>query len=125
MAAPIQLNTKTLSDQIRSWIHFDNLAATFTRQAQQARTARARWESQILEYLKNTKMTNVIIQITGGRLTVHEEKHQLPLTLQRLEQLLHEYFNKKMPGSDNETEMIMNYIKENRGSVIETKLKKS
>ena len=125
MATPSQLNTQTLADQIRSWVHFDNLSATFTRQAQQARTARSRWESQILEYLKSTKMSNAIIQIAGGRLTVHEEKHQLPLTLQRLEQLLHEYFNKKAPGSDDETEMIMNYIKQNRGSVIETKLKKS
>ena len=125
MATPSQLNTQTLADQIRSWVHFDNLAATFTRQAQQARTARARWEGQILEYLKSTKMTNAIIQIAGGRLTVHEEKHQLPLTLQRLEQLLHEYFNKRPPGSNDETDAIMTYIKQNRGSVIETKLKKS
>lgn len=120
-----QLNTQTLADQIRSWVHFDNLAATFTRQAQQARTARARWEGQILEYLKSTKMTNAIIQIAGGRLTVHEEKHQLPLTLQRLEQLLHEYFNKRPDGSNDETDAIMSYIKQNRGSVLETKLKKS
>jgi hypothetical protein len=124
-SAPSQLNTQTLADQIRSWVHYDNLAATFARQAQQARTARARWEGQILEYLKQTKMTNAIIQIAGGRLTVHEEKHQQPLTLQRLEQLLHEYFNKRAPGSDDETDAIMTYIKQNRGSVIETKLKKS
>ena len=110
---------------IRSWVHFDNLAATFNRQAQQARTARARWESQVIEYLRNSKMLNAIIQIAGGRLTVHEEKHANPLTLQRLEQLLHEYFAKRPPGSIDETVDILAYIKAHRGSSIETKLKKN
>jgi len=110
---------------IRSWVHFDNLAATFTRQAQQARSARFRWESQILEYLKETKMMNAIIQIAGGRLTVHEEKHSQPLTLQRMESLLHDYFAQRPSGSVDETVDIMAFIKAKRGSTIETRLKKS
>lgn len=110
---------------IRSWVHFDNLAATFTRQGQQARTARSRWEVQVIEYLTKTNMANAIIQIAGGRLTVIEEKHANPLTLQRLESLLHEYFAKRPPGSNDETNDIMTYIKSNRGSTIETKLKKN
>jgi pyruvate/oxaloacetate carboxyltransferase len=119
-----ELNTQSLSRMIQSWVHFDNLAATFTRQAQQARAVRSKWESQVLEYLQKTKMTNAIIQITGGRLTVNEEKTANPLTLQRLEQLLHEYFNKRPPGSTDETADILAYIKANRGAVIETRLKK-
>ena len=70
-------------------------------------------------------MINAIIQIAGGRLTVNEEKHANPLTLQRLESLLHEYFSKRPSGSDDETGAIMAYIKSNRGSSIETRLKKS
>jgi hypothetical protein len=70
-------------------------------------------------------MTNAIIQIAGGRLTVHEEKHANPLTLQRLEELLHGYFQQRPPGSDDETSAIMSYIKANRGATIETKLKKA
>jgi hypothetical protein len=119
------MNTQSLADLIRSWVHFDNLAATFTRQAQQARTARARWESQVLEYLQKTKMTNAIIQIGGGRLTVVEEKHANTLTLQRMEALLHEYFAKRPTGSLDETGDIMAFIKANRGSTIETRLKKN
>ena len=125
MAAPSTLNTQGLADMIRSWVHFDNLSATFARQAQQARTARARWEAQVLEHLRASKMVNAIIQIAGGRLTVHEEKHANPLTLQRLETLLHEYYGKKAPGSDDETSDIMAFIKANRGSTIETRLKKN
>ena len=120
-----QLDTNNLGTMVRSWVHFDNLAATFSRQAQQARTARSRWEEQILSLLRTNKMTNAIIQISGGRLTVVEEKHSQPLTLQRLESLLHEFYNTKPKGSDDETMEIMNFIKQNRGHVIETKLKKS
>jgi hypothetical protein len=124
-AASTQLNTQSLAEMIRSWVHFDNLAATFTRQSQQARTARARWETQIIDYLRQTSMVNAIIQIAGGRLTVNEEKHANPLTLQRLESLLHEYFSKRPPGSNDETADIMAYIKANRGTNVETRLKKS
>jgi hypothetical protein len=120
-----QLSTSGLSEMVRSWVHFDNLAATFTRQAQQARTARSRWEVQVVDFLKQNKMTNAIIQISGGRLTLNEEKHAHPLTLQRLESLLHDYFNERPPGSTDETNDIMKFIRENRGGTIETKLKKS
>jgi hypothetical protein len=120
-----QLSTSGLSEMVRSWVHFDNLAATFTRQAQQARTARSRWEVQVIDFLKQNKMTNAIIQISGGRLTLNEEKHAHPLTLQRLESLLHDYFNERPPGSTDETNDIMKFIRENRGATIETKLKKS
>jgi hypothetical protein len=125
MSGERELNTQTLASMIQSWVHFDNLAATFTRQAQQARTARARWESQVIQYLRSTSMVNAIIQIAGGRLTVVEEKHANPLTLQRLESLLHEYFSKRPSGSNDETADIMTFIKTNRGSSVETRLKKA
>ena len=121
----MEVDTKSLADMVKSWVHFDNLAATFNRQAQQARTARSRWETQVIDFLKGSKMTNAIIQIAGGRLTVNEEKHAQPLTLQRLEQLLHEYYAKRPPGSNDETADVMAYIKSHRGYTVETKLKKS
>ena len=120
----IQAHTN-LGEMVRSWVHFDNLAATFTRQAQQARTARHRHESQIIDYLTNNRMTNAILQIAGGRITMHKEKHAQPLTLGRLEGLLHDYFSQRPPGSDDETGAILEYIKKHREAVIETKLKKS
>lgn len=119
------LNTQGLAEMVRSWVHFDNLAATFNRQAQQARSARARWESQILEFLKTNRMTHAVIQIAGGRLTVQEEKHSQALTYQRLESLLHEYFQKRPPGSDDETQDILNFIRSHRQVTVETRLKKN
>jgi hypothetical protein len=116
---------KNIGDMVRSWLHFDNLAATFSRQAQQARTARHRNETQILDYLKSNRMMNAIIQTGSGRLTANEERHALPLTLQRLEGLLHQYFEKRPPGSIDETEDVMKFIKENREVTRDVKLKKS
>ncbi len=110
---------------VRTWVHFDNLAATFQRQAQQARSARFRWESQILDFLKENRMTNAILQIAGGRLTVHEEKHANPLTLQRLEMMLHEYFAQHHTSGQDETAEILKFIRANRGATLETRLKKS
>jgi hypothetical protein len=124
-----QLDTNSLADMVRSWVHFDNLAATFTRQSQQARSARFRYEEQIIEFLKNNKMTNAIIQIAGGRLTLHEERHAQPLTLQRLESLLSDYYMKKNHNSavatDKDVKEVMAFIKENRGHTLETKLRKN
>jgi hypothetical protein len=114
-----------LPELIRSWVHYDNLAATHSRLAQQARTARSLWEKQVLEYLKINNLMNATIQITNGRLSVHEEKHAQPLTMQRIESLLHDYFNTKPMGSDNETQDIMNFIRTHRTHTVETKLKKS
>jgi len=70
-----QLDTNRLAELVRTWVHFDNLAATFTRQAQQARTARSRSEVQIIDNLKTAHMENATIQITGGRLSIHDERH--------------------------------------------------
>ena len=116
---------QSFAEKVRSWVHFDNLAATFMRQAQQARSARARWEEQIIEYLQSNNMTNAIIQISGGRITLQEEKHHNPLTLQRLESLLHEYFSQRPPGSIDETNEIMKFLRANRGATVEVKLKKN
>jgi hypothetical protein len=125
MAEQQMTNTNALADMVRRWVHFDNLAATLHRQAQQARVAKSRWETDIIGYLQKINMTNAIIQIAGGRLTVHDEKHTQPLTLHRLEQLLHEYYAKKSPGSLDESTSILAFIKANRGSTTETRLKKN
>ncbi len=85
---------------------------------------KATYDSEKKMYLSENKMKNAIIQTDKGSLTLHEEKHAQPLTLQRLEALLHEYYDKKPMGSNDETDLIMKYIKENRGVVIETKIKR-
>ena len=105
--------------------HFDNLIAGFTRQIAQARAAKTRWETSVLEYLTSANMLHAVIQISGSRLTAHNEKHTNPLTLTRLEDLLHSYYSQKPPGSPDETDAIIKHIRSNRIYTNKTVLKKN
>jgi hypothetical protein len=121
----LQAKTNEFATMIRNWVHFDNLIAGFMRQIAQARAAKTRWETSVLEYLAKSNMLNAVIQISGSRLTVHEEKHTSPLTLKRLEELLHDYYSKKAHGSPDETDEIIKHIRLNRIYTTKTNLKKS
>jgi hypothetical protein len=120
-----QSQPNEFAEKVRSWVHFDNLMATFTRQVQQARAAKNRWETEIVEYLTKSNMMNAIIQISGARLSLHNEKHANPLTLERLKILLHEYYATKPPGSDDESDAILEYIRKHRGHTMKMNLKKN
>jgi len=121
----LQTKANEFGDMIRNWVHFDNLIAGFTRQIAQARTAKTKWENTVLEYLTRTNMLHAVIQISGYRLTAHTEKHTNPLTLTRLEDLLHDYYSKKAPGTQDETEAIIKHIRSNRIYTSKTVLKKN
>lgn len=118
------LDTNTLGTWIRTYVHYDNLASSLYKQLQNARKVKDQFESQIIGYLKNNKMENAVIQISGGRLLVGEEKHSLPLTLTRIEELLHGYYKSQGREATDETQQIMKYLKSERGVEVSQKLKK-
>jgi hypothetical protein len=117
--------TAEFAEKVRNWVHFDNLIAGFQRQLGQVRTAKTRWEKEILEDLKERNMLNAVIQISGARLTAHEEKHSNALTLTRIEELLNDYYSKKPKGTPNETSDILTHIRSHRQYVSKTTLKKN
>jgi hypothetical protein len=87
------VNTQEIGFLVRNWVHYDNLA-----------------------------LENAMIQIAGGRLMVQEERHNQPLTLSRIEEILHLYFtNKNMP---DDTANIMKFMKKQRGFEVHKKLRK-
>ena len=111
-----------IASLIRKYVHYDNLAATFFKQTQQARSVRDDYEKKIIEELKNNKMENAVIQIVGGKLKVVEEKHGTPLSFKNLEESLHDYyFHKKRV---DETSEVIKYIKSKRTFETTSKLKK-
>lgn len=112
-----------ISTFVRSWLHYDNLASSFYKQANRARQLKEEFETKILAILKSRRMENAVIQINGGRLTVGEERNPKTLSLVRIEELLHGYFEEH--GGRDETTDIMNYVRANRGVDIYKKLKKS
>lgn len=116
------INTQELGFWVRNWVHYDNLATSLYRQTANSRKVRDEFETKILQTLRTSNMENAVIQIAGGRLLVHEERHNQPLTLQRMEELLHAYFvNQHTP---DETQNILKFIRKQRGFEITKKLKK-
>jgi hypothetical protein len=121
----LQAIASLIGDKVRNWVYFDNLASQFSRQLQQARCAKTRWETEIISHLKENKLDTSVIQISGARLNVHNEKHTQPLTLTRLEDLLHEYYSKKPVGSNDETHDIIKHIRASRQYTSKCVLKKN
>lgn len=120
--APLQPNTQDLAHYVRNYVHYDNLATGLYRQTVNARKVRDEFEEKILTDLRTHNMEHAIIQIAGGRLVVHEERHNQPITLGRMEELLHGYFlSKNIP---DDTQNIMKYIKKQRGYETVKRLKK-
>ena len=121
MESQTKLDLHTLGGLVRNWVHYDVLTANINKQVQSARRERDLYEKQILQLLQSNKYEQAVIQITGGKLMVHNEKHSQPLTFTSLESLLHGYYTHKRPGAQDETGAILKFIKENR--VVESGLK--
>lgn len=118
------LDTESLGKWVRTYVHYDNLASSLYKQLQNARKVKDQFESQIIQYLQGNKMENAVIQISGGRLLIGEEKHSHPLSLTRIEELLHGYYKSQGREATDETQQIMKYIKSERGYDLSKKLKK-
>lgn len=119
---PAPPNPNDLAHLVRNYVHYDNLATGLYRQTVNARRVRDEFEGKILTNLRTQNMENAIIQIAGGRLVVHEERHNQPITLGRMEELLHAYFvSHNIP---DDTQNIIKFMKKQRGYEVVKRLKK-
>jgi hypothetical protein len=119
---PAVPNTQDLANFVRNYVHYDNLATGLYRQTVNARKVRDEFEGKILTNLRTHNMENAIIQIAGGRLVVHEERHNQPITLGRMEELLRSYYlSHNLP---DDTQNIIKYMKKQRGYEVVKRLKK-
>lgn len=119
---PATVNTQDLAYLVRNYVHYDNLATGLYRQTVNARKIRDDFETKILNNLRSQNMENAIIQIAGGRLVVHEERRNQPLTLGRMEEFLHAYFTSKNQPDD--TQNIVKFMKRQRGYEVFKTLRK-
>lgn len=123
MSLPVPIETMT--KWVQNWVHYDNLAVAHNKQAMNARKLRDEYESHIINTLKGTTHENMIIQINSGRLQIMNEKHAQPLTLGKLEEILHDYFKHMHPNGLDETNSIVKYIREKKGFIFSKRLKKT
>jgi hypothetical protein len=113
------MSNNELVDAVRNWVHFDNLNAMFSRQIQTARNMRNTFEEKILALLGKTKR----LRIQGAMLEPVTKKNNMPLNWTTLEEALHKYYESSQ--KKDETDAILAFMKENRGSKMVTFLKKT
>ncbi len=104
---------------VRNFVHYDNLASNYSKQATGARHLRNEYESKIIHALRANNMENAIIQVSGARLQCSEEKSAPSLTLPRLQQYLDRYYAQKGTGV-NETEAILRFIRLQKANDTQT-----
>jgi len=98
---------------IRYWLHYSNLASTFFKQFGSVRKVRDDYEKQVIQLLQTNGMEKATIQTHNGRINVVDKREPNPLTLAKIEELLHLYYRKR--GGKDETLDIMTFIRANRG----------
>ena len=108
---------------VRYWLHYGNMASSFFKQFGSVRKIRDDYEKEILTILQKNGMEHATIQINQGQIRVVDKREPNPLTLSKVEELLHGYFRQR--GGKDETMDVMTYIRSNRGYTITKNLKQS
>lgn len=117
---------QTLPSIVRHWVHYDNETGKHNKLATASRKEKDRYENLIIHSLQSQNMLNAAIQISDAVLHVVEDRVVPSLSMSTLEAYLHAYFLKKGNNFD-ETDAIMNYIKQQKsgGARVGLKLKRS
>jgi hypothetical protein len=108
---------------IRYWLHYSNLTSSFLKQLGSVRQVRDDYEKQIIDVLQKNSMEKATIQTHQGTIRVIEKREPHPLTLSKIQELLHQYYAKK--GSPDETLEILKFIRSNRGVTTHKSLKQT
>jgi hypothetical protein len=112
-----------IGTSVRYWLHYNNLASSFYKQYGSAKKVKDDYEKQIITNLQQNGMEKATIQIGGGQIHVVDKRDPNPLSLTKIEELLHGYFRQR--GGRDEAAEIMTYIRGNRGYTMNKSLKQS
>jgi hypothetical protein len=108
---------------VRYWLHYSNLASSFFKQFGSARKVRDDYEKQVIQMLQTNGMEKATIQINQGQIRVIDKREPNPLTLAKIEELLHLYYRQR--GGKDETLDILTFIRANRGYTTTKTLRQS
>ena len=105
-----------LKTNIKNWIECDNYLKESKKKIQEINEKnksvlkkRDELNKKITTVLANNNMKDHIINVTDGDIRYNETVSQVPISLKHLKNLLDNYFN-----SDEQSNKLYNYIKENR-----------
>ena len=101
-----------LSEAVRHWVHFDNLAETLNKQVMNARAKRVEYEKKTLTLLDGMNLPNVSMEVHGATLTRSVKTESEQLSWSFLEKSLHSYFaSRKQP---DQTTAILDFLQKAR-----------
>ena len=113
------MSNQELIDAVQNWVHFDNLNIMLAKQVVTARNMKNTFEEKILKLLGGIKR----LRIQGALLEPATRKNSLGLNWTVLEESLHKYY--ATANKTDETDTIIAFLKENRGSKTTVYLKKT
>ena len=120
------MNNEALAHNVRGWVHYDNMAAALQKQITNTRKQRDTFEEHITSLLKQQQIPNAIIQISGGKLQLQEEKSVSSLTMKSLTESAQSFFRGRpeIPNPDKMATEFMDHIKGQRTTTTSLRLKK-
>ena len=97
------------NQKIRNWVSIDNQIATLRNEMRELRDTKNQLKEEIYTYAEQNELDRSIIKISDGQLKFQQTKQSSPLTLKYIKQCLNNCI-----GNENQVNLILNYIKENR-----------
>ena len=89
---PAVTNQQRLQLAVRAWVHFDNLANTFNKQAQNARAQKQVHEKEVQNILFAMQQSTAILEVNGARLQFQQKETKSNLSWSWLQDNLRAWF---------------------------------
>jgi hypothetical protein len=120
------MNNDALAHNIRGWVHYDNLTTSLQKQVVNARKQRDTFEEQVRTHLIQNKIPSAVIQVSGGKLQLQEEKSTSSLTMKSLIESAQSFFrgHPEIPNGAKLAAELVDHIKNERTTSTSLRLKK-
>jgi hypothetical protein len=115
---------QTLTTSIRGWIHMDNLVESFTKQATNARSLRAKHEEEAIRTMKQMGLASSTIQVSGASLQIVKRKNTSGLTWGFLDKEIAAWATQQQI-TPSQVQSLLRWLHEHRETTMTETLKKS
>ena len=120
------MNNDALAHNIRGWVHYDNMTTSLQKQVVNARKQRDTFEDQVRTHLIQNKIPSAVIQVSGGKLQLQEEKTTSSVTMKSLIESTQSFFrgHPEIPNGAKLATELVEHIKNERTTSTSLLLKK-
>lgn len=109
----------SFEDKIKKWVHLDNQLKLINDKVKNIRQERNDTEKQIIEYANVNNLNNMLVNLSNEKIKIIESRQIMPLTLKYIKECLYECIN-----NEEQANIILNYIKNNRSIKISKDIKR-